>query len=323
MKKKYVIRKLLTTIPTFLIATIILFSLLHVAPSGPVEIMVRSSGKTIDPGMIEELRSQYGLDKPLHQQYFRWLSNFFTGDLGYSYVTNQRLNSILPEKILLTLELVLVANVFSVAFAVVLGVIAAVRKNSFLDNFLSSFALFTYSMPMFWVGLLALYVFSLKLGLTPVGGVTSLGKDFTGFAAIADNLYHLILPASVLSLAYLAYYFRLIRSSMLDVLNKEYVVAARAKGVKELVVIFKHALRNALLPLITLFAVSLGFVLAGSVVIETIFGWPGLGRFLVTAAFNRDYTALLSLNAIIVIMVLFANLIADIACAYVDPRIKY
>ncbi|MBS3788104.1 ABC transporter permease [Candidatus Bipolaricaulota bacterium] len=323
MKKKYIIRKLLTAIPTFLIATIILFSLLHIAPSGPVEIMVRSSGKTMDPGMIEELRSQYGLDKPLHQQYFRWLSNFFTGDLGYSYVTNQRLNSILPEKILLTLELVLVANVFSVAFAVVLGVIAAVRKNSFLDNFLSSFALFTYSMPLFWVGLLALYVFSLKLGLTPVGGVTSLGKDFTGFAAIADNLYHLILPASVLSLAYLAYYFRLIRSSMLDVLNKEYVVAARAKGVKELAVIFKHALRNALLPLITLFAVSLGFVLAGSVVIETIFGWPGLGRFLVTAAFNRDYTALLSLNAIIVIMVLFANLVADIACAYVDPRIKY
>jgi len=323
MKKKYIIRKLLTAIPTFLIATIILFSLLHIAPSGPVEIMVRSSGKTMDPGMIEELRSQYGLDKPLHQQYFRWLSNFFTGDLGYSYVTNQQLNSILPKKILLTLELVLVANVFSVAFAVVLGVIAAVRKNSLIDNFLSSFALFTYSMPMFWVALLALYAFSLKLGLTPVGGITTLGKDFRGIAAIADNLYHLVLPASVLSLAYLAYYFRLIRSSMLDVLNKEYVVAARAKGVKEIAVIFKHALRNALLPLITLFAVSLGFVLAGSVVIETIFGWPGLGRFLVTAAFNRDYTALLSLNAIIVIMVLFANLVADIACAYVDPRIKY
>jgi len=323
MKKAYILKRLFMVIPTLLIATAIIFSLLHLARSDPIEIMVRSSGKPMSPEIIEPLRARYGLDKPLYVQYIHWLVNLLRGDLGYSYVTNQEISNILPRKVMITLELVLTANIISMTFALLLGVIAAVKKNSILDNLLSVFALFTYSMPLFWVGLVAIYLFSLKLGLTPVAGSFTAGAHLEGIQYLVDHLRHMILPAGILSCAYLAYYFRLVRSSMLDVLNEDYIVAARAKGLTESTVIYKHALRNALLPIITFFAVSLGFVLAGSVVIETIFGLPGLGRFLVTAAFQRDYTALLSLNAVIVMMVVFANLFADIACAYADPRIRY
>jgi ABC-type dipeptide/oligopeptide/nickel transport system permease component len=323
MKKAYILKRTFVIIPTFIVATAIMFSLLHLAPGDPVKIMVRSSGKPMSPEIIETLRTRYGLDKPLYIQYINWLTNFLRGNLGYSYVTNQKIGNILPRKIILTLELVLSANIISMAFAILFGVIAAVKKNSVLDNLLSVFAIFAYSMPYFWFCLMAIYLFSLKLGLTPVAGSFTAGAHLKGVQYLIDNLRHLILPVSVLSLSYLAYYFRLVRSCMLDVLNESYIVAARAKGVTEGIVVYKHAFRNALLPIVTFFAISLGFVLAGSIVTETIFGWPGLGKLLVTAAFQRDYMVILSINAVIIMMVLFANLVADVACSYADPRIRY
>jgi len=321
--RTYIVRRLLVLVPTLFLITLIIFVLIRLAPGDPVTILIYSSRKQPSPEIIEALKKELGLDQPIPMQYLLWLGKLLRGDLGYSYVSFQPVSEMIAIRIGRTLELMLVAEVVSVGLAVVLGVICAVKHHSLTDAVFSLGALIGYSIPSFWIGLMALLVFSLRLGLLPSFGVQTKGVSFSLFGLWFDHLKHLILPAAVLIIGYIAYLFRLVRSSMLEVLRQDYILTARAKGLKERIVIYKHALRNALLPVVTYEGYSIGFLLGGAAIVETVFSWPGLGKFAVDLALRRDYPPLMALSVVIALMVLLGNLCADIAYAIVDPRIRY
>jgi len=320
--RDYVIRRLILIVPTFFLISLIWFALIHLAPGDPVQAMV--AGHPVDRELMEQLRRELGLDQPLPVQYGIWVSRLLTGNLGYSYISKETVWNLISYRIPYTLEVMLVGEFLSLIIAIVLGVIAAVKNGSLVDASCSVGAIFGYSLPNFWAALMALMIFSRWLGWLPSSGPQTPGMEFSSpFAALADHLQHLILPISIILLTWTAYLFRIVRSSMLDVLRQDYVTTARAKGLRERIVIYKHALRNALLPVVTYEGYALGFMLGGEAVLESIFAWPGLGSFMVDSARNRDYTSLMGLGSIIAIIVLVANLSADIAYALVDPRIRY
>ena len=320
--RAYVIRRLLVIIPTFFFISMIIFTLIHLAPGDPVMAMI--GRHTPSREVMQLLREELGLDQPIPIQYVLWVSKLLRGDLGFSYISGRSVWSMLQEKIWYTVELMFLAEIISVAIAVVLGVIAAVKHHSLIDGATSLVALIGYSAPSFWLALIAMLVFALWLKWLPTFGTISPGVTFASpLNALFDHIKHLVLPVSILVIGWTAYLFRLVRASMLEVLQLDYIVTARAKGVRERVVIFKHALRNALLPVVTYLGFSVGFLLSGAAVIEYIFSWPGLGDFMVQVASIRDYTAIMGLTIIIAIMVLLANLAADIAYALVDPRVGY
>jgi len=270
------------------------------------------------------MRVELGLDQPVYIQYLQWLSNLFQGNFGYSYVSLRPVLDMIGERIWNTVELMILAEITSVLIAVILGVVAAVKVHSVADTLASLAALIGYSTPNFWIALMATLFFSIQLRWVPVGGIRSYGAVYnTIIDAWVDHLKHLILPVSLLTLSWTAYLFRMVRSSMLDVMGQDYITTARAKGVKERIVVYKHALRNALLPVITYEGYSLGFLLGGAAVIEYIFAWPGLGSFMVSIATWRDFPTLMGLSMIIGLMVMVGNLCADVAYAIADPRIRY
>lgn len=320
--RTFVIRRLILIVPTFFMITILIFVLIHLAPGDPA--MALAGRGTTDPEVLEQIREDYGLYEPVPVQYLIWLSKLLRGDLGLSYTLNRRpVISLISEKIPNTLELMLAAELVSITIAVILGVIAAVKHYGVADALSSLGALIGYSIPQFWVALMGLLVFSVSLGWLPLSGTHTPIDLPSPFHALLDHLSYLVLPVGVLVLGWTAYLFRMVRSSMLEVLGQDYIVTARAKGLRERVVIYKHALRNALLPVVTYLGYSIGFLLSGAAVIEWIFSWPGLGNFLVTMAQLRDYNTLMGIGTIIAIMVLVANLCADIAYAIIDPRIRY
>jgi peptide/nickel transport system permease protein len=319
--RNYVIRRSILIIPMFFLISIIIFVLIHAAPGDPTTILIARAG----PEVREQAIIDLGLDKPVFVQYVMWVSKILRADLGYSFISAQSVWMMIRWRIPHTLELMLAAEIASVTIAIVLGVIAAVKQYSIIDSLSSVGALVGYSIPGFWIALMSLMVFALWLKWLPPGeGVRSVGVEFASpFHALLDHLKHLILPTSILVLGWTAYLFRMVRSSMLDVLMQDYITTARAKGLKERIVIYKHALRNALLPVVTYEGYSVGFLFGGAAVIETIFAWPGLGQLIVEVALTRDYPALMGLSMLIAIMVLIANLCADVAYAVVDPRIRY
>jgi len=313
----YVARRLLLIIPTFFLLTILIFILVHLAPGDPLDVM---GGMRPAPGWLkDEIRKNFGLDQPLYTQYIIWLSNALRGNLGYSYFSGQWIGVIISDLAWKTLELTLTSQLISIILAIALGVIAAVKKGSKIDNVLSVFSLFGYAMPVFWLALLFILFFALNLGLFPTSGYATIGQPFSLF----DHLRYLILPVSVYVIHGVAYNFRLVRSAMIEVLSKPYIITARSKGLSERAVIYKHAFRNALLPVITALGMEMGFLLSGSVVLESIFAWPGLGRFIWNGALSRDYPAVMGSSFIIIIMVLIANVGTDIAYHIVDPRVEY
>ncbi|MCR6692082.1 MAG: ABC transporter permease [archaeon YNP-LCB-003-016] len=320
--RNYILRRLLICIPTFLVSSMIIFSLMHIAPGDPIEIMYRGTRPT-NPKIIELIREKLGLDKPIYEQYFIWILNFLKGDLGYSYVNNQPVIEQIAARLWLTVELVLLSQVLSLLMGIVLGVVAAVKRNSWVDSLLSLSSLFGYSMPSFWMAILFILIFAITFKWFPVCGSQTIGVELDFWGALADHLWHLTLPLLVLSFGSAAWYFRLVRSAMLDVLQMDYIKTARAKGLTERIVIYKHALRNAILPVATSFGTSLGFVLGGAVVVESIFAWPGLGEFAYKSTLARDYPSIMGINMMIVLCVLIANLITDIVIALIDPRIRY
>jgi len=320
--RTYIIRRLILIIPTFFLISIIIFTSIHLAPGDPIETM--AAGHPLPREIIEDIRKELGLDKPIHIQYLMWLGKLLRGDLGYSYISRRPVISVIGERIPRTLELMLAANFLSLALAIVLGVIAAVKHHSVADALSSLAALVGFSTPNFWMALMAIMFFSAWLGWFPIVGVQTSGMKFPSpFHALLDHLVYLVLPTLVIILGWTAYLFRIVRSSMLEVLGQDYIVTARAKGLKEWIVIYKHALRNALLPVVTYLGYSIGFLFSGVAVIESIFAWPGLGEFMVIVALARDYSAIMGLCMMIALMVLIANLCADIAYAIVDPRIRY
>jgi len=319
--RNYIIRRLILIVPTFFLISIVIFTLIHLAPGDPIYAMI--GRHPVSPEVMERIRVDLGLDQPIPVQYFLWLSKLLRGDLGFSYVSYRPVINMISDRMPRTLELMLIAEVFSIAIAVTLGVIAAVKHYSLIDAACSLGALIGYSAPNFWVALLAILVFAVWLKWLPISGTQTFKPFLSPLDALFDHLKHIILPTSILVLTWTAYLFRMVRSSMLEVLRQDYINTARAKGVKERVVIYKHALRNALLPVVTYVGFSVGFLLSGAAVIENVFSWPGLGRFMVTIAEVRDYPTLMGLGMTIALMVLVANLCADIAYALIDPRIRY
>jgi peptide/nickel transport system permease protein len=321
--RTYLIRRILVVIPIFLLITVVIFFMVHAAPGDPARILVGERGR-VPEEVREAFIKRLGLDQPVPVQYVLWLGRLLQGNLGYSFQNNKPVVAVIGENIQLTLELMIAGELISVIIGVILGVTAAVKHYSIIDGLASLIALIGYSLPNFWLAMMLILVFGLQLRWLPVGGTQTLGIPFaTPFHALMDHLRHLVLPVSVLVLVWTAYLFRMVRTSMLDVLGQDYITTARAKGLKERTVIYKHALRNALLPVITYEGYSIGYLFAGAAVIEYVFNWFGLGSFIVEMTVARDYPAVIGIAIVIAIMVLLANLAADIAYALADPRIRY
>jgi peptide/nickel transport system permease protein len=315
---KYIIRRTIQAIPLLFIISIISFILITVAPGDPLDMYRSSEGaEAVDTTAIEE---KLGLDKPIYIQYFNWLKLLvFEGDLGYSFEDGRPVMEKILERIPATMLLMGVAIFLSFIIAIPIGVYSAVKKYSWFDNLFTSFTYIGIAVPSFYLALMAILIFSLNLNLFPPSDMMSNYDEFD----LLDRIMHLVLPASVLCVGLIASKSRYMRSSMLEVVKQDYVRTARAKGVSENKVIYKHALRNALLPLITILGLQLPGLFAGALFVEQVFAWPGMGRLAINAIYVRDYQVIMGTTMFAGVMVVIGNLIADILYAIVDPRIQY
>ncbi len=281
------------------------------------------AGQSGDEKYYEFIRAKFGLDQPLTTQLWIYLSGVLRGDLGYSLGYQQPVLRVILERIPATLLLMLSAILLSTTVGVVLGVEAARRENSFIDRAINTVALLGYSIPSFSIGLLLLIVFALHIGLFPAQNMSSANQELTGLSYLLDVLRHLTLPAATLAIVQFAQVMRLTRTQMLTVLRENFITTARAKGLRERQVIYGHALRNALIPLVTILGSDFGTLLSGAVLVETVFSWPGLGRLLIDSIAMRDYPVLMGIFLTISISVAVANLCTDLVYSLLDPRIKY
>jgi peptide/nickel transport system permease protein len=322
----YLLRRLLGAIPLLLGILTIIFFIIHLAPGDPT---ARFFNPNVSPEVIEQMRRNLGLDQPLHIQYFRWVTAFLQGNFGFSFGQMRPISQILPEVMWNTIQLTLVSLVIIFGLGMLIGIVQAVRQYSATDNVLTLVALFFYSMPGFWFALMLILLFSLKASqwgfpvVFPASQMTSVGYEFMSTGEqIRDRFMHMLLPAIALGIGSAAGVARYMRGSMLEVIRQDYIRTARAKGLSERKVIFKHAVRNAMIPIVTLFGLTFPYLLGGSVLIETIFAWPGMGRLIVDAIFQRDYPLVMATSFVIAVMVVLGNLIADVLYAVVDPRIR-
>lgn len=294
------------------------FFILHLASGDPSTFYFNPE---ISEKAVANIRRQMGWERPLWQQYFLWLKEFASGNFGVSFVQKRPVNQILWETIPRTLLLTSVVFLVQLIFGVILGVTTALKRGSKFDTTVSASLLFMYSMPGFWLALIAILIFSLKLGWLPTGQMQSFA-DLHGFALLWDRIRHLILPATVLSIPFIAYTTRFVRGSVLEVLGQDYIRTALAYGIEKKRILYKYALKNALLPLATLLGLYLPFLMGGAVVIEYIFAWPGMGRLTVNAIFAHDFPIILASNFIAALTVVVGNLISDLLYALVDPKIS-
>lgn len=317
----YVVKRILGIIPLVLLGLTLTFFIMRLAPGDPTTKYISSE---FDPHLQQEMMNKFGLDQPMPVQYWRWLTSFLQGDFGVSFDRAQPVSSVVSKAIGNTLILSSLALGVSLIFGVFLGMLSAVKQYTRLDDLITIGALFLYSMPGFWLGLMLILLFSLVLGWLPAGGMVSVNYEYLSFGQqIWDRILHLILPVLVLAAASTASTMRYMRASMLDILRQDYIRTARAKGLPERIVYAKHAVRNALSPVVTLFGLSIPFLFSGAAIIEIVFAWPGMGRVMLTSIFQRDYPVAIAVTAIVFGMVLAGNLIADILYSVVDPRIRY
>lgn len=307
-------------IPLLLGISLISFLVMHLAPGDPTALFTDPS---VRPEELLRVRQNWGLDRPLLVQYFIWLWNAVRGDLGTAYLINRPVLAVIMERVPATFLLMGTSMLATLILAVPLGVISAIKKNKLFDNLVTVFSFTGMSMPSFWLALMLMLIFSVKLGVFPATGMFDpLIRNDSLFVRTADTLRHLFLPALTMTIISLAGITRFIRASMLEVLGQNYIRFARAKGLPERVVIFKHALKNALLPLITLLGMMLPDLFAGAFIIETIFAWPGMGRLGVNAIFSRNYPLIMGDIMISALLIIAGNFIADICYAFADPRVK-
>lgn len=317
----YIVRRILQAIPLLLGILTVLFFLVHLAPGDPTTIYFHPD---IDPEVTELMRRNLGLDQPLYVQYFKWIGSFLRGDFGYSFGLHRPVIDVIRDSFWNTALLSFAAIVVIFVLGVLVGVVSAVRQYSISDNVLTFLTFFFYSMPTFWFGLMLLLIFSYKLGFFPASMATGLDYEQMSWAGkVGDRLAHLTLPAVALGLGGAAGVARYTRGSLLEVIRQDYIRTARSKGLSERTVIFKHALRNALITVVTLFGLYLPFLFSGAVLIETIFAWPGMGRVIVNAIFQRDYPLIMANTFVFASAVVIGNLVADILYCFVDPRIRY
>jgi peptide/nickel transport system permease protein len=318
---RYILKRLLLVGPMLLAISIITFLFINLAPGDPVLAMIRPEDRVVAED-LERLREGLGLNKPLYVRYALWLREALTGNFGFSYINGEPVLKRIGERIWPTVELMGAALVISTLMGAVLGILAALRIYSIWDYALSVLSLLGLSVPGFFLALVALYIFAAKLQVLPAFGMSSAAVG-TQNPGLADHLRHLVLPAMVLSVELVASFMRYTRASMIEVLNADYITTARAKGLHERVVVLRHALRNAITPLITIIALRLPILVGGAIIIETMFQWPGMGLLAIQAIQQRDYPVLMGLTFIFSVLVLFSNLLADVLYAYADPRIRY
>ncbi|MFZ5646701.1 MAG: nickel/cobalt ABC transporter permease [Bacillota bacterium] len=306
--KRYILMRLAGLVPVLLGISIVTFILVHLVPCDPAEVYLRLSQIPPTPEMVAAVRADLGLDSPLHVQYLDWLWKAVRLDFGVSFVTREPVLAEITRCFPATIQLTLASMMLVLLVSLPTGILAALYKDSFFDQFSRALAFLGASVPNFWLGFLLMYLFSLKLDLLPV-----LGRGTPA---------HLALPAVTLALSYAATYTRLLRTSMLDSLGANFVLYARARGLRERLVLGRHILKNALLPVVTAFGMSAGHMLAGAVIVENVFAWPGVGRLCVSSIFNRDYPVIQCYALVMAVIFVTCNLLVDIAYRFLDPRIK-
>jgi peptide/nickel transport system permease protein len=320
-KMRYVVKRLLQAIPIVLAIVILNFFLLQLAEGDAVDVLAGEAGSAT-PEYMAELRAKFGLDKPLPVQLAIYLKNVVVFDLGYSFRHDMPVSQLIVDRLMPTVLLMVATITLAVGFGVVLGLIAAMGLNTWRDTAISIFALITYATPLFWVGLMLIVVFSLNLKWFHTSGMENFAMFYEGWDRVVDIARHLVLPTITLSLFYLALYTRLMRASMLEQAGQDYVTTARAKGVTENRIMFVHVLRNALLPVVTMAGVQVGALIGGSVIVESVFAWPGLGMLAFEALFARDLNLLLGIFFLSALLVVAVNLVVDIVYSSLDPRIE-
>jgi peptide/nickel transport system permease protein len=314
---RYIIRRILQMVPLMIGISLIIFLIIQAAPGGPEGTLLQS-GMVIDPSVIAAYRHRLGVDQPVYIQYFKWIIAALSGDLGYSFITAQPVAQVIASRLPATLELMSLSFLVAAIVAIPLGIYSALHQYSSFDLLGTTASFLGIAMPVFWFGLILQLVFSVKMGWLPVAGTETVGAT-----SIWDHIKHLILPTIVLSLHSIAGWSRYMRSSMLGVIRSDYVRTAHAKGLREKIVVFRHAVKNALIPVITIMALDLAGLFSGAVITETIFAWPGIGRLFVQSMYGRDYPVLMGILMMGSFMVIFFNLIADLVYGWLDPRISY
>ncbi|HXT38357.1 MAG TPA: ABC transporter permease [Chloroflexota bacterium] len=314
---RFLAQRLLQLLPLLLLTTVVSFAVMQLSPGGPLSAYEHSP--SITAAQLKIIAHDLGLDQPAPVQYWRWLSGLVHGQWGYSLQSGEPVATLILERLGNTLELVATAFAISLLIAVPLGVLSSVRQYSGFDYMATFFSFVAYSVPVFWAGLMAQLLFSVKLGWLPVAGLYTEGVPWT----FTDAIKHLALPALVLGLGLIAGWSRYLRSSMLEVLQLDYLRTARAKGASSWAVVLKHALRNAVVPLVTVIALDIPLLFTGALVVEVVFSWPGEGRLFYDALQNRDYPVLMGVLLISAFLILFSNLVADMLYGFLNPRVRY
>lgn len=311
---RYIIRRLLQAFVLLFVVSVVTFMLIHSAPGGPSLL----ANPDLTTEELATMTENLGLNDPLPVQYLRWLRNVVQGDLGTSYNSVEPVGDLIKDRLPNTLMLTGIALLVSISIAIPLGVLSAVRRNSIVDRSVTAFSFIGISMPVFWLGIMLIILFSARLGWLPAGGMYTLGEDFS----VVDRLKHMVLPMTVIVIANLASLVRYTRSGMITVLSEDYIRTARAKGLANRKVIFGHALRNALVPVVTVIGITLPNAVSGAAITETVFAWPGMGRLAVNAANTRDYPVVLGATLTVSVVVIASSLLTDLLYAYIDPRIR-
>ena len=332
--KKYILKRLLLLIPVLIGVSILIFVIVRLTPGDPARIL---AGEHATEEYVQATRERWGLDKPMYVQYYIWFKSLLRGDLGRSITTHSPVVEEIFNRFPATLELSLFAMFLAIVIGILAGIISAIRQYHFFDYFSMTVALFGISMPVFWLGLMLMFVFGLWLDILPISGRINVMiplQNITGlyvldsiltlnFQALGSSLLHLILPSIALGTIPMAMIARITRSSMLEIIRLDFIRTERAKGLPERMVIFKHALKNALIPIITVIGMEFGLLLGGAILTETVFAWPGLGRYTVDAVYARDYPAIQGSVLFIAFIFVLVNLITDVLYAYINPRIRY
>ena len=320
MTWRYVLRRLLQVVPAVASILVVTFAIVHFAPGDPVVAVAGDSG---DKAYYDFMRAKFGLDRPLPEQFLTYSGDVLRGDLGVSYVQGERVSTLIADRVPATLLLMGSALVLSTLGGIALGVLAARRPFGPFDLGVSTVALVGYALPVFWLAQLAMLTIAFRTGWFPIQGMTTARASYTGWAHVADVTRHLALPAVVLAASEVALVSRIARTGILAEMGRDYVRAAQAKGLSESGALLRHALRNALLPVVTVVGSRVGFLFSGAVLVETVFGWPGLGRLVLSAAQTRDHPVLLGMVLLVAFSLVLANLLTDLLYARVDPRIRY
>lgn len=329
--QRYIVRRVLQMIPIAFGISVLMYALLALAPGDPVDLLIRSDPR-VKPQDVARLKRLYGVDQPFHVRYLKWSGRTLRGDLGFSRTYKEPVTNLMRDRIGNSLWLTVTAFILALAVAVPVGIYSALRQYSLWDYVATTFTFFGVSIPVFWFAIMMIYLFAvwhpwtavpvLQWLVLPPGGISS-PQIGGGIAFVLDRLRYMIMPSIVLALLSMATYTRYTRSSMLEVIRQDYVRTARAKGLAEGSVIGKHALRNALIPLVTIVALSISGLFAGAPITETVFAWPGVGRLLVESVLGGDYLVAQTVLMFLAVLVLIFNLVADIGYALLDPRIRY